>query len=213
MQNKCSMSRCRKASPPPKATSASVTAVKGRKNMPMKKDNYDPTRKQLNFEIAPAGKVCPIDTSRSIPERMADTLSCRRTDKLSAVQGRSIIHAGLPPHPCGSAMECAWTGTSGRNRHTGTLHPLRVAGCCTTPSTGIIRSRFPTAQGQYHISKRVSAMLELSGMTTFQDFDGYGKPNRLGDHMLSFSAGFTLHIGKTGWKRAMDATPYICQNE
>lgn len=68
-------------------------------------------------------------------------------------------------------------------------------------------------QGQYHISKRVSAMLELSGMTTFQDFDGYGKPNRLGDHMLSFSAGFTFHIGKTGWKRAMDATPYICQNE
>ena len=68
-------------------------------------------------------------------------------------------------------------------------------------------------QGQYRITKRVSATLELSGMTTFQDFDGYGKANRFGDHMLSLTAGFTFHIGRTGWKRAIDATPYIRQNE
>lgn len=43
----------------------------------MKKGNYDPTRKHLNFEIAPGGKIRPIDTSRSIPERMADILSRR----------------------------------------------------------------------------------------------------------------------------------------
>lgn len=43
----------------------------------MKKGNYDPTRKHLNFEIAPGGKIRPIDTSRSIPERMADILSSR----------------------------------------------------------------------------------------------------------------------------------------
>ena len=35
----------------------------------MNKGNYDPTRKHLNFEIAPGGKVRPIDTSRNIPER------------------------------------------------------------------------------------------------------------------------------------------------
>ena len=63
------------------------------------------------------------------------------------------------------------------------------------------------------ISKRVSAMLELSGTTTFQDFDGYGRPNRLGDHMVSLTAGFTFHLGKVGWKRAVDATSYIRQNE
>lgn len=68
-------------------------------------------------------------------------------------------------------------------------------------------------QGQYRISKRVSAVLELSGTTTFQDFDGYGRPNRLGDHMLSLTAGFTFHLGKVGWKRAVDATPYIHHNE
>lgn len=68
-------------------------------------------------------------------------------------------------------------------------------------------------QGQYRISKRVSAVLELSGTTTFQDFDGYGRTNRPGDHLLSLTAGFTFHIGKVGWKRAIDATPYIHRNE
>ena len=68
-------------------------------------------------------------------------------------------------------------------------------------------------QGQYRISKRVSAVLELSGTTTFQDFDGYGHMNRPGDNLLSLTAGFTFHIGKVGWKRAIDVTPYIRRNE
>ena len=68
-------------------------------------------------------------------------------------------------------------------------------------------------QGQYRISKRVSVVLELSNTTTFQDFDGYGRANRLGDHMLSLTAGFTFHLGKVGWKRAVDAMPYIRRNE
>lgn len=68
-------------------------------------------------------------------------------------------------------------------------------------------------QGQYRISKRISAILELAGTTTFQDFDDSGHPNRFGDHMVSLTAGFTFHLGKVGWKRAVDATPYIRQNE
>lgn len=68
-------------------------------------------------------------------------------------------------------------------------------------------------QGEYRISKRVSAILELSGTTTFQDFDGYGKANRLGDHMLSLTAGFTFHLGRVGWRRAVDAAPYVRRNE
>lgn len=68
-------------------------------------------------------------------------------------------------------------------------------------------------QGQYRISKRINAVLELSGTATFQDFDGYGRTNRLADNMLSLTAGFTFHIGKVGWKRAIDATPYIRRNE
>ena len=64
-------------------------------------------------------------------------------------------------------------------------------------------------QGQYRISKRVSTLVELAGTTTFQDFDGYGWANRLGDHMLSLSVGLSFHIGKVGWKRPIDTTPYI----
>jgi hypothetical protein len=55
--------------------------------------------------------------------------------------------------------------------------------------------------------------MELSGTTTFQDFDGYGKANRLGDHMLSLTAGFSFSIGKVGWKRAVDHRPYERRNE
>lgn len=38
--------------------------------------NYDRSRERLNFEVR-GGKVCPIDKSRSIPERMADILQSR----------------------------------------------------------------------------------------------------------------------------------------
>ncbi len=41
----------------------------------MDKGNYDPTRKHLNFEIAPGGKVRPIDTSRNIPEQRMHELA------------------------------------------------------------------------------------------------------------------------------------------
>ena len=68
-------------------------------------------------------------------------------------------------------------------------------------------------QGLYRISNRLAINLELSNATTFRDFDGYGKSGRLGDNILSLSAGLTVTIGKVGWKRAVDATPYIRQNK
>ena len=68
-------------------------------------------------------------------------------------------------------------------------------------------------QGEYNLSRRVSFVMELSGMTTFQNFDGYGKANRLGDNMLTLTAGFSFRFGKVGWKRVVDANPYIRQND
>ena len=43
----------------------------------MTKGNYDPTRKHLNFEVVPGGKIRPVDTSRNMPERMAGILRFR----------------------------------------------------------------------------------------------------------------------------------------
>ena len=68
-------------------------------------------------------------------------------------------------------------------------------------------------QGQYHLSRRIAVTAEIGNMTTMQDFDGYGNAHRLGDHLLSASLGLSVHIGKSGWKRAVDARPYIAQNE
>lgn len=51
-------------------------------------------------------------------------------------------------------------------------------------------------QGQYKLSKRVSLLMELSGMTTFQNFDGLGRPNRPGDNMLLLTTGLSFSIGK-----------------
>lgn len=68
-------------------------------------------------------------------------------------------------------------------------------------------------QGQYHLSRRIAVTAEIGNMTTMQDFDGYGKAYRPGDHLLSASLGFSVHIGKSGWNRVIDTRPYIAQNE
>ena len=34
-----------------------------------------------------------------------------------------------------------------------------------------------------------------------------------GDHMLSLTAGFSFHIGRVGWKRAIDPSPYIRRDQ
>lgn len=39
--------------------------------------NYDPTRKHLNFEVAKCGIIQPIDTSKSIAQKMAESLASR----------------------------------------------------------------------------------------------------------------------------------------
>ena len=39
--------------------------------------NYDPTRKHLNFEVVKGGIIQPIDTSKSIAQKMAESLATR----------------------------------------------------------------------------------------------------------------------------------------
>lgn len=67
-------------------------------------------------------------------------------------------------------------------------------------------------EARYCISDRVHLVGEVSGMLTARNFDGIGTSTKFGDNMISVSAGLSFTIGKPGWKRVVDATPYIEQN-
>ena len=67
--------------------------------------------------------------------------------------------------------------------------------------------------GQYRLTKRLAVNMELGGATTFRDYDGVGASNKFGDNLFTLSAGLTFNIGKVGWKKVVDATPYINQNK
>jgi putative outer membrane protein len=65
---------------------------------------------------------------------------------------------------------------------------------------------------RYLLTDRLHLVGEVSGMTTMNSFDCVGTSNRFGDHMLSASLGLSYTIGKRGWKKVIDARPYISQN-
>ena len=65
---------------------------------------------------------------------------------------------------------------------------------------------------RYLIADRLHLVGEVSGMTTMKNFDCVGTSSRFGDHMVSASVGLSYTIGKRGWKKVIDARPYINQN-
>ena len=64
----------------------------------------------------------------------------------------------------------------------------------------------------YRIGNRVKLVAGVSGLTTAQNFDNMGSSIKFKDNMLTVSAGLSITFGKAGWKRVVDATPYIEQN-
>lgn len=64
----------------------------------------------------------------------------------------------------------------------------------------------------YRIGNRVKLVAGVSGLTTAQNFDNIGSSIKFKDNMLTVSAGLSITLGKSGWKRVVDATPYIEQN-
>lgn len=66
---------------------------------------------------------------------------------------------------------------------------------------------------RYHIGQRFYISGELGGFTTFRDFDGYGSHGKLCDNMPSVSLGIGFNLGTPRWKHAIDANPYINQND
>jgi len=67
-------------------------------------------------------------------------------------------------------------------------------------------------QIRYHVYERLHLLAEVSGMTTLKNFDCVNTSARFGDHMLNLSAGLSFTIGRLGWKKVIDARPYIQQN-
>jgi outer membrane protein OmpA-like peptidoglycan-associated protein len=66
---------------------------------------------------------------------------------------------------------------------------------------------------QYRLGKRLHLSAEVGNSTTWQNFDGVGSSDVLGDHLLQASAGLSLTIGKVGWHKVIDPMPYIYQND
>ena len=66
---------------------------------------------------------------------------------------------------------------------------------------------------RYHIGPRFFLSGEIGGFSTFRDFDGNGERGKLGDNMLSLSLGIGVNLGSPRWKHAIDAVPYINQND
>lgn len=66
---------------------------------------------------------------------------------------------------------------------------------------------------RYLLCDRLHLVGEVSGITTAKSFDCVGTSSRFGDHMLNASIGLSYTIGKRGWKRVIDARPYINQND
>lgn len=66
---------------------------------------------------------------------------------------------------------------------------------------------------RYHIGQRFYLSGEIGSFTTFRDFDGYGSHGKLCDNMPTLSLGIGFNIGTPRWKHAIDANPYINQND
>ena len=66
---------------------------------------------------------------------------------------------------------------------------------------------------RYKLCRRFHVAAELGGLTTFRNFDGVGDGTKLGDNMLNLSVGITYTLGKAGWKKVVDAKPYMQQNQ
>ena len=87
---------------------------------------------------------------------------------------------------------------------------------CASPRSASGSHPFAFSYGlecRYRLTNRMHVVAEISGMTTAKNFDGLGASSKFGDNMLTLSAGLSFTLGKTGYRRIVDANPYIAQNE
>ena len=87
---------------------------------------------------------------------------------------------------------------------------------CTCPGYTSGSHPFAFSYGlecRYRLANRMQLVAELSGMTTAKNFDGVGNSSRFRDNLLTLSAGLSFTLGKAGYRRIVDANPYMAQND
>ena len=87
---------------------------------------------------------------------------------------------------------------------------------CTCPGYTSGSHPFAFSYGlecRYRLANRMQLVAELCGMTTAKNFDGVGNSSRFGDNLLTLSAGLSFTLGKAGYRRIVDANPYMAQND
>lgn len=98
----------------------------------------------------------------------------------------------------------------------GMIYNLDWSSACMCPAHASGSHPFAFSYGlecRYRLNDRMHLVAELSGMTTAKNFDAVGSSSKFGDNMLTLSAGLSFTLGKAGYKRIVDAKPYIAQNE
>jgi len=69
-------------------------------------------------------------------------------------------------------------------------------------------------QGRFQLADGLHVTAEIGNATMFKDADGLGPAREIGDHLLTLSAGVSWTFGRNrGWKKVLDARPYIIRNE
>lgn len=97
----------------------------------------------------------------------------------------------------------------------GMVHNRDWSSSCACPEKTSGSHPFAFAYGlqvRYRLSNRLYLLGEVSGMTTAKNFDAIGTSSRFGDNMLNATLGLSLTIGKSGWKKVVDAKPYMDEN-
>ena len=81
---------------------------------------------------------------------------------------------------------------------------IPYAGCGLTHNSHNGQKPFAISYGligRCRLNDRLHLSGELGATTTWQNFDGQGASNKLGDHLLQASIGLSVTIGKVGWKK------------
>ena len=139
-----------------------------------------------------------------------------------AFQGLKLMDTNLQPHAYKNLHVDLMYNLTGHTKFYKEDMPrwdvMPYAGCGVLTNSADAKDRkfFAISFGlvtRYRLGKRINLSAEIGNTLTWQNYDGQGRANALGDNLLQGSIGLDVTIGKAGWKRVVDPQPYIMQND